>query len=141
PPTRIDRIFRLAPNHTVSVALASDSLQRPSGIVWDVRSKRFVIVSSGGSSIFSWRPGDAQPLRIGYNSGQMQGVAILPDGRMLVTSWRDSSLTIREANKLIVIKGFPTPGYVSVDARRHQVAVPDPVMNRVDIWVIPPMAP
>lgn len=140
PPTHADRIFRIAPDHSVSVALASDSLQHPSGIVWDVRSRRFVVVSSGGSSIFSWRPGDAQPQRIGYNSGLMEGVAILPDGRMLVTSWRDSSLTIRDADRLTVIKGFPTPAYVSVDTRRNHVAVPVPLKNRVDIWAIPPAA-
>lgn len=139
PPGHPDHIFRITPDHAVSVALVSDSLQHPSGIIWDARSKRFVIVSSGGSSIFSWRPGDVQPHRIGYNSGLMQGVAILPDGRMLVTSWRDSSLTIRDADKLIVIRGFPTPGYVSVDTRRNRVAVPVPARNRVDIWAIPPI--
>src|SRR6185437_10069207 len=95
-------------DHAVTVALASDSLQRPSGIAWDRRATRFVIVSFGAGTILSWRPGDAQPRVIGFNRDQMDGVAILPDGRLLVTSWRDSTLTIRDADKLTSINGFPS---------------------------------
>jgi sugar lactone lactonase YvrE len=137
---RADRIFRIGRNHAVTVALASDSLEKPSGIVWDPHGKRFVIVSFGGSAIQSWRIGDAQPRTIGNNRAQMDGVAILPDGRMLVTSWRDSSLTIRAADKLTSIKGFPLPGHVGVDTRRGRVAIPLLAVNRVDIWSIPPIA-
>lgn len=136
-----DRIFRIGRNHAVTVALATDSLAEPSGIVWDRRGKRFVIVSFGGSTILSWRPGDAQPRIIGYNRGQMDGVAVLPDGRLLVTSWKDSTLTIRAADNLTSIGGFPSAAHLGVDTRRDRVAVPLPTKNRVDIWAIPPVAP
>lgn len=139
-PPRSDRIFRIGRDHAVTVALTNDALQRPSGIVWDHRAKRFLIVSFGGSTILSWRPGDAAPRVVGYNRAQMDGVAILPDGRLLVTSWKDSSLIIRAADKLTSIGGFPSAAHIGVDTRRGRVAVPLPTKNRVDIWAIPPIA-
>jgi hypothetical protein len=139
-PPKSDRVFRIGRDHAVTVALVSDSLQRPSGIAWDRRAKRFVIVSFGAGTILSWRPGDAQPRVIGFNRGQMDGVAILPDGRLLVTSWKDSTLTIRDADKLTSITGFPSAAHIGVDTRRNRVAVPLPTKNRVDIWAIPPAA-
>lgn len=139
-PPNSDRVFRIGRDHAVTVALASDSLQRPSGIAWDPRATRFVIVSFGAGTILSWRPGDAQPRVIGFNRDQMDGVAILPDGRLLVTSWRDSTLTIRDADKLTSINGFPSAAHIGVDTRRNRVAVPLPTRNRVDIWAIPPAA-
>ncbi|MGH7648465.1 MAG: hypothetical protein ACREND_10135, partial [Gemmatimonadaceae bacterium] len=132
-PPKSDRVFRIGRDHTVTVALASESLLRPSGIVWDHRAKRFLIVSFGGGTILSWRPGDAEPRIVGYNRAQMDGVAILPDGRLLVTSWKDSSLTIRGADKLTSISGFPSAAHIGVDTRRGRVAVPLPTKNRVDI--------
>lgn len=138
-PAGTDRVFRIAPDHVVSVALASDDLDRPNGITWDVRGQRFIIVSFGGASIFAWRPGDRAPQLIGHNSPRMDGVEMLPDGRMVVTSWQDSSLTIRSAGNLTVVKGFPSPADIGVDTRRMHVAIPLLQENRVDIWSIPPL--
>lgn len=136
-----NRVFRIGRNHTVSVAVASDSLRRPTDLVWDKRGKRFMIVSFGSGNILAWHPGDAEPRTVGYNRAQMDGAAMLPDGRLLVTSWKDSSLTIRDGDRLTAITGFPFAAHVGVDTRRLRVAVPLPTRNRVDIWAIPPAAP
>ncbi len=133
------RIFRVGRDHRVSVALASDSLHRPTDLVWDRRGDRFVIVSFGTGNILAWHPGDAQPRTVGYNRAQMDGAAMLPDGRLLVTSWKDSSLTIRDGDRLTAITGFPLAAHIGVDTRRGRVAVPLPTRNRVDIWVVPPI--
>ena len=135
---KADRVFRIGRDHAVTVALASDSLDRPSDIVWDRGGKRFVIVSFGSSAILAWHPHDAEPRTVGYNRPQMDGAAILPDGRLLVTSWKDSSLTIRDGERLTSITGFPSAAHIGVDTRRGRVAVPLPTKNRVDIWAIPP---
>ena len=132
------RVLRVGRDHRVSVAVAGDSLQRPTDLVWDARGKRFVIVSFGSGNILAWRPGDAAPRTVGYNRAQMDGVAMLPDGRLLVTSWVDSSLTIRSGDHLTSISGFPLAAHIGVDTRRGHVAVPLPTRNRVDIWAIPP---
>jgi hypothetical protein len=140
-PASANRVFRVGRDHKVSVAVASDSLKRPTDLVWDARGKRFMIVSFGSGNILAWRPGDAEPRTVGYNRAQMDGAAILPDGRLLVTSWKDSSLTIRDGDRLTAITGFPLAAHIGVDTRRRRVAVPLPTRNRVDIWAIPPAAP
>jgi sugar lactone lactonase YvrE len=139
-PPGTDRIFRIAPDHSVSVALATDVLERPNGIAWDRSTKRFVIVGSS-SAIFAWRPGDAVPKIIGYNSPQMDGVEILPDGRMLVTSHKDSSLTIRSEALQTVVTRMPMAGDLGVDVRRNRVAIPLLDENRLQIWAIPEVKP
>lgn len=136
-----NRIFRIGRDHAVSVAVASDSLARPTDLVWDARGQRFMIVTFGSGNILAWHPGDAVPRTVGYNRAQMDGAAILPDGRLLVTSWKDSSLTIRDGDRLTAITGFPLAAHIGVDTRRLRVAVPLPTENRVDIWAIPPATP
>lgn len=138
-PPGTDRVFRIAPDHHVSVALATDDLERPSAIAWDARARRFIIVAFGGSSIFSWRPTDAAPTLIGHGASRLDGVALLPDDRLVVAAWKDSSLTIRHANQETVIEGFPTPSGIAVDTRRMHIAVPLVSRDRVDIWAVPPL--
>jgi len=135
-----NRVFRIGRDHTVSVAVKSDSLKGPTDLVWDRRAKRFMIVSFGSGSILAWHPGGTEPRTVGYNRAQMDGAAMLPDGRLLVTSWKDSSLTIRDGDRLTAITGFPSAAHIGIDTRRLRVAVPLPTKNRVDIWAIPPAA-
>ncbi|HEX6533644.1 MAG TPA: SMP-30/gluconolactonase/LRE family protein [Gemmatimonadaceae bacterium] len=137
-----DKVFRIAPSrdHAVTVALHTDDLQQPNGITWDSRDLRFIIVSFGGSSIFGWRPPGGSPMVIGHGGGQLDGVEFLPDNRLLVTSWKDSSLYVRSGNREVVVKGFPSPADIGVDTRRNHVAVPLLLQDKVDIWNIPPLA-
>lgn len=102
------------------------------------RGKRFVIVPFNASTILAWRPADPAPQIIGYNSRGMDGVAMLPDGRLVVTSWHDSSLTVRSDAGLTVVKGFPSPAGIGVDTRRSRVAVPLVGESRLEIWTVPP---
>ena len=135
------RIFRIAHGHKVSVALASAALAQPRGIIWDRRGRRFVIVLFDASTILAWRPADSAAQVIGYNSRGMDGVGILPDGRMVVTSWQDSALTVRAGAGLTLVKGFPAPGGIGVDTRRGRVAVPLAGENRLEIWTVPSAKP
>jgi sugar lactone lactonase YvrE len=137
-PPGTDRVFRIGPSHAVSVALKSDSLGRPNGITWDAAGNRFVIVPFGAKTILAWRPGAAQPTVIGYGAGQMDGVEVLGDGRLLVSSWADSSVAIRSGNKETLIKDLPSPADIGVDTKRQHVVVPLFTENRVEIWNIPP---
>ena len=133
------RVFRIGADRRGSVVAQGKSLEEPNGITWDKTGKRLIIVSYGSRKILSLTPGDSAPKVIGFsNSSQMDGVEILPDGRMLITSWADSSLAVREGNKVTLTKGFPTPADIGVDTRRNRVAVPLLSQNRVVLYAIPP---
>ncbi|MDP9265966.1 MAG: SMP-30/gluconolactonase/LRE family protein, partial [Chloroflexota bacterium] len=134
-----DRIFRIARDHRATIALATDSLHRPNGIAWDVTGKRFIVVPFGKvPQIFAWRPGTAQPVIIGYGSGQYDGVEILADRRLIFTSWADSSVSIRDGNTATVIRQLPSPADIGLDTRRMHLAVPLLTKDRVEILTIPP---
>lgn len=63
----------------------------------------------------------------------------LDDGRLVVTSWSDSSVHVftggRDAR---VIRDVWQPADLGVDTRRGRIAVPLVLQGRVEIWEIPP---
>jgi sugar lactone lactonase YvrE len=133
-----DRIFRIDAAHRVTVALASDSLHHPNGITWDASGKRFIVVPFDQvPQILAWRPGAPQPTIIGYGSGQLDGVEILADRRLIVTSWADSTISIRDGNVRTAIRELPSPADIGIDTRRMHIAVPLLTKDRVEILTIP----
>jgi hypothetical protein len=136
--TRGNRIFRIDRRHHPSVALHSDSLGSPNGITWDARGKRFIIVQWGGTHILAWHPGDAQPRTIGFGGNQSDGVEVLPDGRLAVTSWAEKALILRSGADQLIVRGLESPADIGVDTRRQRIAIPLLTKNRVELWDIPP---
>jgi sugar lactone lactonase YvrE len=133
-----DRIFRIDAAHHATIALASDSLHWPNGITWDASGKRFIIAPFDNvPQILAWRPGAAQPTIIGYGSGQYDGVEVLADRRLVITSWADSTISIREGNVRSAIRDLPGPADIGIDTRRMHIAVPLLMENRVEILTIP----
>jgi sugar lactone lactonase YvrE len=133
-----DRIFRIDAAHHATVALASDSLHWPNGITWDASGNRFIVVPYDKvPQILAWRPGTPQPVIIGYGSGQYDGVEILADRRLIVTSWADSTVSIRDGTVRQVIRDLPSPADIGVDTRRMHLAVPLLTKDKVEILTIP----
>ena len=136
-----DRIFRIDAARHATIALATDSLHWPNGITWDKSGKRFIVVPFAKvPQILAWRPGTKQPVTIGFGQGQYDGVEILADRRLIVTSWADSTVTIRDGNVRSSIRGLPSPADIGVDTRRMHIAVPLLTKNRVEIITIPARA-
>ena len=133
-----DRIFRIDAAHHATIALASDSLHWPNGITWDASGNRFIVVPyDKAPQILAWRPGTPQPVIIGYGSGQYDGVEILADRRLVLTSWADSTISIRDGNVRTAIRELPSPADIGIDTRRMRVAVPLLTKDRVEIFTIP----
>ncbi|HEY5939966.1 MAG TPA: hypothetical protein VIT87_04045 [Gemmatimonadales bacterium] len=131
-----DQVFRVT-KAGATVALTSPKLEGPNGITWDPKDRRFAIVSFLGKGIYSWKPGDKDVESIGSGPGQHDGVVFLPDGRLLVTSWTDSSLFVLEngtARK--VASKVPSPADIDVDPKDSRVAVPLLMENRVEYWEV-----
>lgn len=133
-----DRIFRIDAAHHATIALASDSLHWPNGITWDASGKRFIVVPFDKvPQILAWIPGTPQPKIIGYGAGQYDGVEILADRRLIITSWADSTITIRDGNVRTSIRQLPSPADIGIDTRRMHIAVPLLTKDRVEIITIP----
>ena len=132
-----DQVFRITKGGATAV-FKSQKLEGPNGITWDQRNKRFIIVSYTGKGIYGWKPGDKDLETIGTGPGQHDGVAVLPDGRLLVTSWADSSLFLLENGKgTKVASGVASPADIDIDPKDSRVAVPQLMMNKVQFFEVP----
>jgi sugar lactone lactonase YvrE len=132
-----DQVFRITRGGATAV-LTSPKLEGPNGITWDSQKKRFVIVSFLGKGIYGWKPGDKDVESIGSGPGQQDGVVFLPDGRLLVTSWTDSSLFVLENGQASrVASGIPSPADIDVEPKDSRVAVPQLMANKVSFWEVP----
>jgi len=64
------------------------------------------------------------------------GVEVLSDGRLLVTSWADSTLFVMDnGKKTNVASGIASPADIGLDGKR--VAVPQLMENKVQFWELP----
>ncbi len=133
-----DRVFKLTRSGEVSTALQLDSLVGPNGITWDEANQRFIVVSFAGNTILGWKPGDSAATTIATGTGQFDGVERLGDGRILVSSWADSSIYVLDGSALVrAVPGVASPADIGVDTKRNRVAVPLFEGNRVELFAIP----
>lgn len=139
------RIFRL-PKPTVAssartpeLATASESIEGPNGIAWDRVRRHFVVAAFWGKKLYSWTPG-RNPTPIATGPGRFDGVEALGDGRILVTSWADSSLMVLRGDSLRpAVTNLPEPADIGIDSKRQRMAIPLSATNELLIFTIPPI--
>jgi len=113
------------------------TLGGPNGITWDRVRDHYLVASFLGNEIHSWMPG-SDPKSLATGPGRFDGIAALGDGRILVTSWNDSSLMVVRGDTVrTVISGLPHPADIGIDGRRQRVAIPLSATNEVVIFTIP----
>jgi len=133
-----DRIFRVGARREVSVAVSGDTLERPNGITRDPANARFIVVAFGGPAIFAWKPGEAAPTVLATGAGQWDGVEVLADGRIMASSWADSTVDVIAGGKIErLIGGVPSPADIGIDTKRQRVLIPVFTQNRVEVWQLP----
>ena len=93
----------------------------------------------GGSHILAWRPGDREARTIGFGAPQMDGVAVLDDGRLIITSRAQHALLIHFGAEEYTVRGFSAPADFGVDTRRRRLAIPILDAGRIEFWDIPPL--
>jgi sugar lactone lactonase YvrE len=133
----VNRIFKISGRRIIEVA-RGDSLSNPNGIAWDATGNRWILAPFGGNDVQSWKEGDPAPRRLATGPGQYDGVEVLGDGRILVTSWADNSLhVIRDSTMSTLAANISAPADIGVDTRRNVVAVPRFNDGRVEYFRIP----
>jgi sugar lactone lactonase YvrE len=127
-----DQVFRIDKGKA-TVAIGFPDKPSPNGITWDSAGSRFVIVSFQGKGIYQWAPGDSAATVITDGPGMMDGVEPLGDGRLIFTSWADSSLHLLDAGRVTkMVGGLPGPADIALDLQRGRVAVPLLTENRLE---------
>lgn len=136
-----DQIFRVA-GGTATLALLSSALAAPNGIAWDSAGGRFIVGPFGGTTMQAWHPGESKLTPLGETPGQTDGLEVLGAGRILFTSWADSTLDVLQDGKVTPIGAkLPSPADIGVDTKRGRVAIPQLMLNQVTFRPLPSSTP
>lgn len=128
-----DRVFRVA-DGAFTVLAEGDHLQWPNGIAWDQRNGRFILVPFGGTTLMAMGM-DGATAPIGTGPGQQDGVVVLGDGRILISSWADSTVFVAGVEgPTPLITGVEAPADLGMDRARGILAIPLFMQNRVELW-------
>lgn len=134
----VDKIFviRNVSRRMGTVADQGDRFGRPNGIAWDATHSRFLVVSFGAPTVLSWTPGALKPpTTVATGAGQFDGVVALPDGRALVSSWADSSVSVLDGSSLTrLISDVPAPADIGLDAQHMRLGIPLFTSGKVEFW-------
>ncbi|HEX7151858.1 MAG TPA: PQQ-dependent sugar dehydrogenase [Thermoanaerobaculia bacterium] len=135
--TGTDRIYRLNDDGEFEVALTGEDLNAPNGIAWD--GTRFVIAQNYGRELLAWRPG-THPRAIVRGPGAYEGVVVLPNGSVLVSSGHDDAIHVVRGDRLEpLFARRPTPADIGFDAKRNHLLIPSTNGDWLEAWKLPPM--
>ena len=133
----VNRIFKLE-GRKITEAAKGDSLASPNGITWDASGNRFLLAPFGGPAVQAWKESDAAPSTIASGPGQYDGIEVLSDGRILVTSWADSAVhVIHDGMMMKLVPNVSAPADIGVDTKRQVLAIPRFQDNKVEYYKIP----
>lgn len=132
-----DKIFVVGPGRAVRVAASGTQLRRPNGVTWDSVGKRWIVVSFdpfvGEVATFPADMSSRTVIRRG--TGQLDGVAVLPNGTILFSSWADSSIHALSGGRDVqIVREVPVPADIGIDTRRLHLAIPLSMLGRVQLW-------
>jgi hypothetical protein len=120
-----ERIFRIAPNGTVSTLVEGPPLALPNGVALDPDGN-IVVVNIGTKDVLTFSP-DGKLVRTeqAAESGN-DGVVVLPDGTKYTSSVRFGSVSrIRRGQPAEVIAtGIPSAASMCYDSRQNQLVIP-----------------
>mgnify|MGYP002788646882 CR=1 FL=1 len=132
-----DRVFRVTGREVAEVLRFADA-PAPNGIAVDADRGNLVIVPLASPTIYRWTIGDSVADSVATGPGGYDGVMVLGDGRVLISSWADSTVHVLDGTVLSpMITGVPSPADLGVDTMRGHVAIPLLELGRVEFWTIP----
>jgi len=134
----VNRIFKVS-GSTVTEVAKGDSLMNPNGIAWDASGNRFILAPFGSPNLQAWTPGQAAPTTLVAGPGGYDGVEVLSNGNILVSSWTDSTVHVVHggSHMMPLVKGVAAPADIGVDTKRNVLAVPRFNDGKVEYFRIP----
>lgn len=132
----VDQIFKIEGRKVTS--LKPDSLNGPNGITWDAANGRFLLAPFNGKGVQTWKAGDKAAATLVTGPGTYDGIEVLADGRVLVTSWADSAVhVIQNGTMSTLVPNVTGPADIGIDTKRGVVAIPRFNDGKVEYFKIP----
>jgi glucose/arabinose dehydrogenase len=131
------RIYRVGDGGSVEVAFRGEELRSPSGIVWD--GTRFLIAQAYGNEVLAWNRGMGTKAVL-RGPGAYDGIVVLPNGAIIVSSRYDEGLHVGRAGELRpLFARKPSPGGIGFDRKRNRLLIPSADGDWLEAWTLPPM--
>ncbi|HYC49678.1 MAG TPA: SMP-30/gluconolactonase/LRE family protein [Gemmatimonadaceae bacterium] len=123
----------------VTTVLTGDSLMNPNGIAWDATNARFILAPFGGPNLMAWNPGTSTTTTLVAGPGGYDGVEVMANGNILVSSWTDSTVHVVHGGSHIMplVRGVSAPADIGVDTKRSVLAIPRFNDAKVEYYRIP----
>lgn len=132
----VNRIFRIASGKVTTVA-EGDSLRNPNGLAYDAAGKRWLLAPFDGKDVMAMADGAKNPTVLATGPGQYDGIELLADGRIVVSSWADSAVyVISNGTMTKAITGVEAPADIGVDPKRGIIAIPRFNAGKVEYFMI-----
>jgi sugar lactone lactonase YvrE len=132
----VNRIFRIAGNKVTTVA-EGDSLRNPNGLAYDAAGKRWLLAPFDGKDVQAMADGSGSATVVSTGPGQYDGIELLADGRIAVSSWADSAVYIISNGTMTkAITGVDAPADIGVDTKRGVIAIPRFNAGKVEYFMI-----
>lgn len=133
-----NRIYKVSGGKSTVIA-SGDSLLNPNGIAWDEANKRWILAPFGGPALQTLSAGQKYPATLTTGPGGYDGLEVLPNGNVLVSSWTDSTVWIAHGGTHMVplVKNVSAPADIGVDTKRNVVAIPRFNDGKVEYYRIP----
>jgi sugar lactone lactonase YvrE len=121
----------------VTTVATGDSLHAPNGITWDAAGKRWLIAPFDGKDVLAMADGSKSTTSVASGPGQYDGIEVLADGRIVVSSWADSSVQVISNGAMTkAISGVEAPADIGVDTKRGVIAIPRFNAGKVEYFMI-----
>ena len=127
----VDAVYRIERNGRVTALARRQELLRPNGII--ATPQGLLVASFGTDSIYRLTADGAQAAYATLPLGQLDGLLRLPDGSLLVASWRGKAVyrVSPGGDTSTVLTNAVTPAGLGYDARRKRLLVPLVQLNRL----------
>jgi sugar lactone lactonase YvrE len=132
----MNRIFRIASGKVTTVA-EGDSLHNPNGLAYDAVGKRWLLAPFDGKDVQVMAAGAKNPTVLATGPGQYDGIEMLGDGRIVVSSWADSAVYVISNGAMTkAITGVEAPADIGVDSKRGIIAIPRFNAGKIEYFMI-----
>lgn len=122
-------------NRAASVVVTLPKGSGANGLAWNAAKNAWMIVGFATPDIYEFVGGAKEATVLGKGPGGGDGLLVIGDGRAVLSSWADSSLTVfANGASTTLRKGLNAPADLGYDPARKLIAVPLFMDNRVEFW-------
>lgn len=139
-----DAVYQIAPGGEISVVARRTDLGGPAALLADEKGL-WVACAGTGELLLLVPPASGAPTadagRLALPAGGLRGIAAMPDGTLLISSWAAGAVYrgLRDGPFEAVVSGLESPADLDYDTRRKRLLIPLFTGHALAIFELPPL--